>query len=65
MQVTQVVTHSTHEPESEYEYAERMRADAAHLHDLHLVVSVLNVLRQRVSQITGGKGKSKGKGDDG
>ena len=53
--VTQVVTHMTHEPESQYEYAERMRSDALHINDVSLIVSVLNVLKSRTVDIAAGR----------
>ena len=51
VQVTHVVTHTTHEPESEYEFAERMRSDATNLSDVALIVSVLGVLRARILEV--------------
>ena len=49
--VTQVITHTAHEPGSEYEYAERMRSDATHISDLALIVSIVNALKSRIVEI--------------
>ena len=59
MQVSVLTTYTNPDPGTEYEYAERMRSDAHNVHDTHLLISVLNVIRRRVTDIQEEKKKQK------
>jgi hypothetical protein len=50
-QVAVVTTYSNPEPTSEYERAERVRADIDQITEMNLLLSVLNCIRQRVTQL--------------
>ena len=49
--ITQIVQHVNPEPSSEFEYAERIRADVSKISDPSLMVSILKVLQARMAEI--------------
>ena len=49
--ITRIVQHVNPEPSSEFEYAERIRADVSKISDPSLMVSILKVVQARMAEI--------------